>query len=67
LSLTSSIEKRKSKWRILVKKKPVFSNTEEAAVGLTDVVPFLLKMLYKLTEQATKVKTGILMQLKTVC
>jgi hypothetical protein len=45
-----------------------FSNTEEAAVGLTDVVPFLLKMLYKLTEQAIqKWKTGILMQLKTVC
>jgi hypothetical protein len=44
-----------------------FSNTEEAAVGLTDVVPFLLKMLYKLTEAIQKWKTGILMQLKTVC
>jgi putative intracellular protease/amidase len=42
MSLTSS-EKRKSKRRILVKGKKVtgFSNTEEAAVGLTDVVPFL--------------------------
>jgi putative intracellular protease/amidase len=52
----------------LVKGKNVtgFSNTEE--LPLTDVVPFLLKMLYKLTEQAIqKWKTGILMQLKTVC
>jgi hypothetical protein len=36
--------KRKSKRRILVKGKSnwIF-NTEEAAVGLTDVVPFLLE------------------------
>jgi putative intracellular protease/amidase len=33
-----------------------FSNTEEAAVGLTDVVPFLLKMLYKLTDKLFKVE-----------
>jgi hypothetical protein len=68
LSFTSGIEKRKSKRRIFSKGKNVtgFSNTEE--LPLTDVVPFLLKMLYKLTEQAIqKWKTGILMQLKTVC
>jgi hypothetical protein len=54
LSFTSGIEKRK--WRILVKECDRFSNTEEAAVGLTDVVPFLLKMLYKLTECYSKVE-----------
>jgi hypothetical protein len=55
LSFTSSIEKRKSKRRILVKEKVTgFSNTEEAAVGLTDVVPFLLEDALKLTEQRTQ-------------
>jgi putative intracellular protease/amidase len=45
MSFTSSVEKRKSKWGILVKGKKVtgFSNTEEEAVGLTNVVPFLLE------------------------
>jgi putative intracellular protease/amidase len=45
MSFASSVEKRKSKWGILVKGKKVtgFSNTEEEAVGLTNVVPFLLE------------------------
>jgi hypothetical protein len=40
LSFTSSTEKRKVNGENFSKGKNWFSNTEEAAVGLTDVVPF---------------------------
>jgi hypothetical protein len=44
MSFASSVEKRKSKWGILVVKKVTgFSNTEEEAVGLTNVVPFFIR------------------------